>query len=68
MIRKNSLLLIFLLLFSASLHSAVDMNEVVFTHIGSEKGLSQNTVFDITQDTKGNMWFVTNDGVNRYNT
>lgn len=67
MIRKISLLFTFLLLFSASLHSVVDMNEVVFTHIGTEKGLSQNTVFDITQDTKGNMWFATNDGVNRYN-
>jgi two-component system sensor histidine kinase/response len=65
MIRKNSLLLIFLL-FSTSLFPA-SMSELVFTHIGTEKGLSQNTIFDIAQDTKGNMWFATYDGVNRYN-
>ena len=59
--RKISLLFTFLLLFSASLYPVVDANEVVFTHIGTEKGLSQNTIFDITQDTKGNKWFATND-------
>ena len=48
-------------------YPVVDTNEVVFTHIGTEKGLSQNTIFDITQDAKGNMWFATYDGVNRYN-
>lgn len=37
-----------------------------FNHIGIEKGLSQSTVFDIAQDTKGNMWFATYGGLNRY--
>lgn len=37
-----------------------------FNHIGIDKGLSQSTVFDIAQDTKGNMWFATYGGVNRY--
>lgn len=66
MTRKNSLLLILLLFLSAPLFPA-DMGELVFTYIGTEKGLSQNTIFDIAQDAKGNMWFATNDGVNRYN-
>lgn len=37
-----------------------------FYHIGIDKGLSQSTVFDITQDIKGNMWFATYGGVNKY--
>lgn len=40
---------------------------VSFIHIGLEKGLSQSTVFEIVQDKGGNMWFATNDGLNRYN-
>ena len=28
-----------------------------FTHYSSEDGLSQNTVMNILQDHKGNMWF-----------
>ena len=39
---------------------------VSFVHIGQEKGLSQNTVFDITQDKKGMMWFATNNGLNKF--
>lgn len=37
-----------------------------FIHIGLEEGLSQSTVFDITQDEQGNMWFATYDGLNKY--
>ncbi|MEL5893812.1 two-component regulator propeller domain-containing protein [Bacteroides sp. GD17] len=37
-----------------------------FTHYSSEDGLSQNTVMGILQDTKGNMWFSTWDGINRF--
>lgn len=37
-----------------------------FVHIGLDKGLSQSTVFDITQDKRGNMWFATYNGLNRY--
>ena len=40
--------------------------EVSFVHIGLEQGLSQSTVLDIEQDFKGNMWFATYDGLNRY--
>ncbi len=37
-----------------------------FEHIGKEKGLSQGTVNTIFQDSRGLMWFGTNDGLNSY--
>ncbi|QIP15522.1 response regulator [Spirosoma aureum] len=37
-----------------------------FSHISVEEGLSQSSVYAITQDTKGFMWFGTRDGLNRY--
>ena len=40
--------------------------ECVFTHYSSEEGLSQNTVMSILQDRKGNMWFATWDGINKF--
>lgn len=39
---------------------------ISFIHIGIEQGLSQSTVFDITQDKQGYMWFATYDGLNKY--
>lgn len=38
-----------------------------FRNISVEKGLSQSTVFAITQDTLGFIWVGTQDGLNRYN-
>ena len=40
--------------------------EYSFTNIGIEDGLSQSTIFDIMQDSKGFIWFATNNGLNRY--
>ena len=37
-----------------------------FTHYSTEDGLSQNTVMSILQDYKGNLWFTTWDGINRF--
>ena len=37
-----------------------------FTRISIESGLSQSTIFSIAQDRTGNMWFATYDGVNKY--
>ena len=37
-----------------------------FTHYSTEDGLSQNTVMDILQDHRGNMWFTTWDGLNKF--
>lgn len=39
---------------------------ISFVHIGLDDGLSQSTVFDITQDKYGNMWFATYNGLNKY--
>ncbi len=39
---------------------------IYFRQLGKQQGLSQNTVFDITQDDHGFMWFATRDGLNRY--
>ncbi len=40
-----------------------DMN---FEHILSDKGLSQNTIHCILQDSKGFLWFATEDGLDKY--
>lgn len=37
-----------------------------FDEIGLEQGLSQSSVYAITQDSLGFMWFGTQDGLNRY--
>lgn len=37
-----------------------------FSSLSIENGLSQSTVYDITQDKKGNIWIATADGLNRY--
>ena len=37
-----------------------------FTHYSSEDGLSQNTVMGILQDHKGNLWFATWNGLNKF--
>lgn len=39
---------------------------ISFIHIGLDEGLSQSTVFDITQDEHDNMWFATYNGLNKY--
>lgn len=40
--------------------------QIKFSYISIHEGLSQSTVFSIDQDKKGNMWFATYDGVNKY--
>ena len=51
----------------ASFLYAGPIENIHFTHIGLEQGLSHSTVFAIDQDKDGNLWFATYDGVNKYN-
>lgn len=62
-IMKRILYLITGLLCALAVKSQPD---VFFTHYSSEDGLSQNTVMNILQDKKGNMWFSTWDGINKF--
>lgn len=41
-------------------------NDIRFTHLGLENGLSHSTVLSITQDKEGCIWLATYDGVNKY--
>lgn len=41
-------------------------DQIKFSYISINDGLSQSTVFSIDQDKQGNMWFATYDGVNKY--
>lgn len=45
---------------------AIAFGQISFEHIGLSQGLSQSTVLSIAQDRKGNMWFATYDGLNRF--
>lgn len=46
--------------------SAAAQPDCSFTHYSSDNGLSQNTVMSMLQDHKGNMWFSTWDGINKF--
>jgi len=49
------------------LPSAYSQRENIgFSHLSIEDGLSQNTVNCILKDSRGFMWFGTNDGLNKY--
>lgn len=63
MIRTYCFLTIQLLVFSLF----AKQRPIEFIHVGLERGLSQSTVVDITQDRQGNMWFATHNGLNKFN-
>lgn len=62
---KQILFLVILWISACPLYSQIT-EPISFVHIGLNEGLSQSTVFDITQDKRGNMWFATYDGLNKY--
>ncbi|MDZ7715704.1 MAG: two-component regulator propeller domain-containing protein [Balneolaceae bacterium] len=54
--------------FSIAPASAQDQDiSMRFSHLTLEDGLSQSTVNEILQDSRGFLWFATEDGLNRYN-
>ena len=61
---KKRILFIGLLFFACISISA--QLKCSFRHYSSEDGLSQNTVMNILQDHKGNIWLATWDGINKF--
>ena len=61
---RYSLLFLGLLLFSSKLAAQDDY--IRFKRITINDGLSLSSVYDIYQDSKGFMWFGTEDGLNKY--
>ena len=62
-IKLNYIFVIVLTAFTTLYSQNTDMH---FEHITDEQGLSQNHVYCILQDSRGFMWFGTQDGLNRY--
>ena len=52
--------------FPQSISDSRQADKINYVHILSENGLSQNTVHHILQDSKGFIWFATEDGLNKY--
>lgn len=42
------------------------LSNLKFTHLTTDDGLSQNSIYAVLQDRQGFMWFATQDGLNRY--
>lgn len=58
-------LFLFLFLFQISFLFS-QKEELQFEHLSMKDGLSMNPVMDIIQDSKGFLWFGTQDGLNKY--
>ena len=63
MTRPIFMVFIILFIFHSLLFSK---DELIFDHLTVDDGLSQSSVTCIFQDSKGFMWFGTQDGLNRY--
>ncbi|MCD6555551.1 MAG: hypothetical protein J7K64_00025, partial [Bacteroidales bacterium] len=60
---------IFQIIFIASGKSqtVINSHNIDFYHLKTDDGIAQNSITDITQDTIGQIWFATKNGVIRYN-
>ncbi|MCF6268458.1 MAG: histidine kinase [Melioribacteraceae bacterium] len=65
-IYSTSPLLTCLILLLLIVNSIAQNSELRFKHLTTDEGLSQNIVNCIYQDSRGFMWFGTNDGLNKY--
>jgi ligand-binding sensor domain-containing protein/two-component sensor histidine kinase len=64
---KKIYFVILILISLVFLHIANAQTPLIkFEHIQSDEGLSQNTIHFIIQDSKGFLWFATEDGLNKY--
>lgn len=63
---KCLILCLTLLIPSLNLKADFKDSSSLFTNIGLEDGLSQLSVLDIMQDSKGYIWFATRNGLNRF--
>src|SRR5438132_9335609 len=58
--------LLFLLVQLISLFAFSQKQQIKFQHLKTDDGLSQSNVLCIFQDSRGFMWFGTEDGLNKY--
>jgi len=63
---RGSLCLLFLTLLIPFGFLGVEAQEIQFTHLSRNEGLSHSIVYSIVQDKKGFLWFGTIDGLNKY--
>jgi ligand-binding sensor domain-containing protein/signal transduction histidine kinase len=63
---KVSRCLFWLLFHLAGTTAFSQKQQIRFTHLSTEQGLSQSNVTCILQDARGFMWFGTRDGLNKY--
>ncbi|MFZ4542491.1 MAG: ligand-binding sensor domain-containing protein [Saprospiraceae bacterium] len=63
---RQKLLYLFILSLLFNLRLVGQDSDFKFERFGVQEGLSQGTVWDILQDSKGFWWFATSDGLNRY--
>jgi len=62
----NNIFSVIFLIFLAESASAQNSNEFSFEHLCAKDGLSNSSVYAITQDHEGYLWFGTADGLNKY--
>ena len=64
---RTLVIIIILIFINMNVCKSYAIDNINFKNISIEDGLSQSTVETMLQDSKGYLWFGTNDGLNRYN-